>query len=88
MAEEFKGKVTFIGVSNNDTVEDGRRYQTELEVPYPLAHAPQVWELFGISLRPTTIVLGPTGSEEMVVTGPITLESLRTTLVRLTSGSG
>ena len=57
MAEEFEGEVIFFGASNNDTIEDGRAYQEEFGVPYDLAHAPEVWDLFGVPYQPVTIVL-------------------------------
>ncbi len=85
MAEEFSGKVTFVGVSNNDTVEAGKEYRDEFDVPYPLAHAPEVWDLFDVPYQPVTIVLGPTGKEELRVDGPITYEELREVLEGLTS---
>jgi thiol-disulfide isomerase/thioredoxin len=80
LAEEFKGKVTFVGVSNEDTVDDGRRYQADLEVPYALAHAPEVWEAYGNPFRPTTIVIGPDGEIAARVDGPITYEGLKAEL--------
>lgn len=75
----------FIGVSNNDTIEDGMRYRDEFDVPYPLANAPEVWELYDDPFRPTTIVFGPDGTEELRIDGPITYESVDGTLERLTS---
>ena len=82
MAEEFEGEVVFVGVSNNDTVEDGKGYRDEFGVPYPLAHAPEVWEQFNVPYQPVTIVLGPTGTELSRVDGPITHEGLRASLER------
>ena len=32
VAREFDGQVGFVGVSNNDTVAEGRKYQQEFEV--------------------------------------------------------
>jgi hypothetical protein len=86
LAEEFNGKVTFVGVSNNDTVEAGMGYRDEFEVPYPLAHAPEVWDLFDVPYQPVTIVLGPTGEQEARIDGPIGYEELKEVLERLTSG--
>lgn len=77
--------MVFVGVSNNDTVDDGKDYQQEFGVPYALAHAPEVWDIFKQPFRPTTIVFGPTGTVEHRVDGPITYESLNQTLSRLTS---
>lgn len=77
--------MVFIGVSNNDTVADGMRYQQDFAVPYALAHAPEVWDLFGQPYRPTTIVLDPTGAESMRVDGPITYETIKARLQELTT---
>jgi thiol-disulfide isomerase/thioredoxin len=77
LAEEYEGQVTFIGVSNNDTVADGRAYRDEFDVPYALAHAPEVWELYGDPFRPTTIVIGPDGAQAARIDGPVTLDGLR-----------
>ena len=77
LAEEFKGKVTFVGVSNQDTVEDGKQYQADFEVPYALAHAPEVWEAYGNPVRPTTIVIDADGTIAGQIDGPITYEGLK-----------
>jgi hypothetical protein len=77
LAEEFEGQVAFIGVSNNDTVADGRAYQSNFDVPYLLAHAPEVWELYGDPFRPTTIVIGSDGVQSARIDGPVTLDGLR-----------
>jgi hypothetical protein len=60
LAEEHP-EVAFIGVSNNDTVADGKRYAEELDVPYPLAHAPEVWAAYNDPFRPTTVVISADG---------------------------
>ena len=75
----------FFGASNNDTVEDGRAYAEEFEVPYQLAHAPEVWDIFGVPYQPVTIVFDQAGRERQRIDGPITYESLKTTLDDLTS---
>ncbi len=76
MAERYKGKVTFVGVSNNDTVEDGMAYQEEFDVPYPLAHSPEVWEQFKVPYQPVTAVFDGSGEVVGAIEGPITEESL------------
>ena len=73
----MEGRVIFVGVSNNDTVEAGRDYARELGVPYALAHAPEVWSLFEDPFRPTTIVFGPDGEISSETTGPISYEELK-----------
>jgi hypothetical protein len=80
LAEEFKGKVTFVGVSNQDTVEDGKQYQADFDVPYALAHAPEVWSAYGNPFRPTTIVIEPDGAIAAHVVGPITYAALKAEL--------
>ncbi|MFP5297647.1 MAG: TlpA family protein disulfide reductase [Actinomycetota bacterium] len=83
MAEEFEGEITFIGVSNNDTIEDGERYVDDFDVPYPMAHAPEVWDLFDVPYQPVTIVLGPTGMQELRIDGPVEYGSLREQLITI-----
>lgn len=70
--ERYEGEVVFIGVSNNDTVADGEAYQAEYEVPYPLAHAPKVWEQFEVPYQPVTAVFDGAGEVIGSVDGPIT----------------
>jgi hypothetical protein len=85
LAEEFDGKVVFFGVSNNDTVEDGKGYRDEFEVPYDLAHAPEVWDTFAVPYQPVTIVFAATGKEVQRIDGPISYEGLKRTLVSVAS---
>jgi hypothetical protein len=84
LAEEFEGQVAFVGVSNNDTVEDGKRYRDDFGVPYPLAHAPEVWEQFDVPYQPVTIVLDAEGNERLRVDGPISHDQLLEILKELT----
>jgi hypothetical protein len=56
LAEEHP-EVAFIGVSNNDTVADGKAYARDFDVPYPLAHGPEVWAAYDDPFRPTTVVI-------------------------------
>ena len=77
MAEEFEGQVTFFGVSNNDTIDDGRDYAEEFDVPYELANAPEVWEAFDVPYQPVTIVIGPDGGIAQRIDGEVTYESLK-----------
>ncbi len=78
MAEDYEQEVSFIGVSNNDTVEDGQRYASEYDVPYGLAHAPEVWDLYDVPYQPVTIVIGADGApiDGGRFDGPVTEESL------------
>lgn len=68
--------MTFIGVSNNDTVEDGKEYVEIFGVQYAMAHAPEVWDLYGVPYQPVTIVLDEKGAEVQRFDGPIELEQL------------
>lgn len=77
LAEDYQGKVAFIGVSNNDTVEDGKAYAERFEVPYPLGHAPEVWSQFDVPYQPVTIVFDGSGDIVARVEGPVTPEGLR-----------
>ena len=77
MAEEYDGRVVFAGVSNNDTVEDGKGYVSEFEVPYAMAHAPEVWDAFDVPYQPVTIVVGADGGMTDRFDGPITYEGLK-----------
>jgi thiol-disulfide isomerase/thioredoxin len=77
LAEEYEGQAVFFGVSNQDTVEDGKQYEADYGVPYALGHAPEVWELFNDPVRPTTIVIGADGAIATEITGPVTYEGLK-----------
>ena len=84
MAEEYQGKVTFFGVSNNDSVEDGRSYAESFDVPYELANAPEVWEAFDVPYQPVTIVIGADGGIAQRIEGEITYEQLKEALENVT----
>ena len=73
----------FVGVSNNDTVQDGRAYVNRFEVPYPMAHAPEVWELYEVPYQPVTIVIGADGAVAERINGPVTYESLREAIAKV-----
>ena len=77
MAEEYEGKVVFIGVSNNDTVAAGKDYVERFDVPYAMAHAPEVWDLFEFPFRPTTIVIDAEGAIAARTDGEISYEVLK-----------
>lgn len=82
MAEAYEQEAVFIGVSNQDTVADGKAYQRGFDVPYDLANAPEVWELYGFPFRPTTIVIGRDGAIAGRIDGPVTLDGLRALIER------
>jgi hypothetical protein len=85
LAEELDGKVVFVGVSNRDTVADGKAYADRFEVPYPLAHSPRTWELFDIPYQPVTIVLDRRHEVAERFQGPVGYDQLREALKNLRS---
>ncbi len=77
MAEEYEGDVVFAGVSNNDSVEAGKRYVEDLDVPYAMAHAPEVWDAYEVPYQPVTIVIDQDGGIADRFDGPVTYEALK-----------
>lgn len=69
--------MAFAGVSNNDTVEDGKAYVDKYDVPFPMAHAPEVWEAFDVPYQPVTIVIDAQGRIATRFDGPIEYEELK-----------
>ena len=63
VARDFEGQVRFVGVSNYDTVSEGRRYQRQFEVPYPLANdsSGRTWAAWGVPYQPVTVVVDERG---------------------------
>ena len=78
--------MVFVGVSNNDTVEAGKDYAEDFDVPYALAHAPEVWAQFDDPVRPTTIVFGPDGEIVAETVGPVTYDGLKADLTSALRG--
>ena len=74
--------MVFVGVSNNDTVPDGKGYVAEFDVPYAMAHAPDVWDLYDVPYQPVTIVLGADGKQVQRFDGPVETEPLRSAIER------
>jgi hypothetical protein len=83
LAEELDGEVVFVGVSNRDTVADGKAYADRFEVPYPLAHSPETWELFDVPYQPVTIVLDQDHRIVERFQGPVSYEKLKGALQEL-----
>ena len=70
--------MTFIGLSDDrDTVDAGKQYAAEFDVPYPLALDQSVWNAYGVPYQPVTVLLDPRGKEVHRVTGPISYEDLK-----------
>jgi peroxiredoxin len=63
VAEDFEGRVRFLGVSNHDTVSEGRKYQRQFEIPYPLANdaSGRTWAAWGVPYQPVTVVVDQHG---------------------------
>ena len=82
MAEENR-EVVFVGVSNNDTVEDGKGYVETYDVPYAMAHAPEVWDLYDVPYQPVTIVIAGDGTIAERFIGPVTGDDVGAVIERL-----
>jgi len=63
VAHRYQGEVQFVGVSNNDTVSEGRKYQRHFGVPYPLANdsSGRTWAAWGVPYQPVTVVVDEHG---------------------------
>jgi peroxiredoxin len=63
VAEDFEGRVRFLGVSNHDTVSEGRKFQRQYEIPYPLANdaSGRTWAAWGVPYQPVTVVVDQRG---------------------------
>jgi peroxiredoxin len=88
VARDFKGQVQFIGVSNNDTVSEGRKFQREFEVPYPLANdaSGRTWAVWGVAYQPVTVVVDQRGRVARRWDGGIEPEQLAPVLEYLVGG--
>jgi peroxiredoxin len=63
VAKRYDGRVQFLGVSNNDTVSEGRKYQRDFGVPYPLANdsSGRTWAAYRVPYQPVTVVVDEHG---------------------------
>ena len=63
VAKRYDGRVQFLGVSNNDTVSEGRKYQRHFRVPYPLANdsSGRTWAAYRVPYQPVTVVVDEHG---------------------------
>ena len=80
MAEEYEDQVTFAGVSNDDTIEDGISYVEEFDVPYEMGHSPETWDAFGVPYQPVTIVIDERGGIVERIVGQVTYDGLKGTI--------
>ena len=76
-----------MGVSNNDTVSEGRKYQREFDVPYPLANdaSGRTWAEWRVPYQPVTVVVDQRGRVARRWDGEVRPEQLRPVLEYLTS---
>ena len=84
MAEEHTGDVVFVGVSNRDTIPEGKAYVEEFAVPYPMAHSPETWQLYEVPYQPVTIVLNADHEIHERIVGPVSYERLAAVLEEVT----
>jgi peroxiredoxin len=63
VARRFGRQVQFVGVSNHDTVSEGRKYQRQFEIPYPLANdaSGHTWAVWRVPYQPVTVVVDRQG---------------------------
>jgi peroxiredoxin len=63
VAHRFRDRVQFVGVSNYDTVSEGRKYQRDYQIPYPLANdrSGRTWAVWGVPYQPVTVVVDQHG---------------------------
>lgn len=84
MAEEHEGEIVFVGVSNNDTIEDGKGYVERFDVPYAMAHSPETWRLYDVPYQPVTIVLDAKHTIHERILGAVSYEQLEGVLEEVT----
>jgi peroxiredoxin len=63
VSRRFDDRVRFVGVSNHDTVSEGRKYQREFEIHYPLANdsSGRTWAAWRVPYQPVTVVVDRQG---------------------------
>jgi len=63
VSRRFEHQVRFVGVSNHDTVSEGRKYQRHFGVPYPLANdsSGRTWAAYRVPYQPVTVVVDERG---------------------------
>jgi peroxiredoxin len=82
VAREYDGKVGFVGVSFRDTIDDGRAYQREFDVPYPLANdsSGRTWAAWRVPYQPVTVVVDDRGRIARRFDGEVEPDALRAVL--------
>ena len=63
VSRRFEHQVRFVGVSNHDTVSEGRKYQRDFEIHYPLANdsSGRTWAAWRVPYQPVTVVVDRQG---------------------------
>jgi thiol-disulfide isomerase/thioredoxin len=85
MAERYKGRVHFIGVTFNDQRDAARSVLERTGVTYPAAFDPKsdVAVDYAVRVMPTTVFIGPDGNLLERKDGEFSEPQLRTTIDRL-----
>jgi peroxiredoxin len=88
VAREFQDRVQFFGVSNNDSVSEGRKFQREFEVPYPLANdaTGRTWAAYQVPYQPVTVAVDARGRVARRWNGSVEPEQLAPVLEYLVGG--
>ena len=88
VAREFQDRVQFFGVSNNDSVSEGRKFQRQFEVPYPLANdaTGRTWAAYQVPYQPVTVVVDARGRVARRWNGSVEPEQLAPVLEYLVGG--
>ena len=78
VARDYEGQVQFFGVSYNDTMSEGRKFQQQFEVPYPLANdaSGRTWGAYQVPYQPVTVVVDERGRVARRWNGPVEPEQL------------
>jgi peroxiredoxin len=85
VADEFAGRVGFVGVSNHDTVAAGRAYQRRFRVGYPLANdaSGRTWAQWRVPYQPVVVLVDKQGRVAERFDGGTTGGTLRVHLAYL-----
>jgi peroxiredoxin len=85
VADEFAGRVGFVGVSYHDTVAAGRAYQRRFRVPYPLANdaSGRTWARWRVPYQPVVVLVDQQGRIAERFDGGTTGGTLRAALAYL-----
>ena len=94
VADEFQGKVIFVGVdvgpfTGLGSHEDAQRLLAELRIRYPAAYAVDAapLRLYNVRSMPTTVILGPNGQPLQQVDGMMFEQQLRQAVEKAATSS-